>query len=128
MSWFFDAGFSGVHLWTADARANWLSKLDAMAARETRRGVSLATWRRGARDRLSAIRYNARLSVGLRRRTGQGDRQRAPIDAMTERYPDCGHGRALQISAKVAKGAMKWVDGGGHVVDSGRGAREHVID
>lgn len=104
--------FSGVHVWTADtqgadARAAWISNLDAMAARQPAVVVPGHMTTNGATD-ASAIRYTRDYLVAFEEELARAADGAALIAAMTRLYPDAGMAFALQVGAKVAKGEMSW--------------------
>ena len=104
--------FSGVHVWTADtqgadARANWVKNLDAMAARQPAVVVAGHMATDAATD-ASAIRYTRDYLLAFEQELAKASGSPELIAAMTRRYPDAGMGIALQIGAKVATGEMKW--------------------
>jgi glyoxylase-like metal-dependent hydrolase (beta-lactamase superfamily II) len=104
--------FAGLHVWTADTqtpqeRAQWLAKLQAMAALEPQvviPGHSLPGERQDASQFAYTQSYLARFESELGRAPNSG----ALIDAMKSAYPKAGLGIALDIGAKVNKGEMKW--------------------
>ncbi len=104
--------FSGVHVWTADtqgadARAAWISNLDAMAARQPAVVVPGHMAITAAAD-ASALAYTRDYLLAFEQELAKAADSAALIAAMTQRYPDAGMGVALQIGAKVATGEMKW--------------------
>ena len=104
--------YAGLHLWTADAqsaqeRADWAGKLDAMAALKPVTvipGHSRPGQKQDASQLAWSQAYLARFERELSKAPGSG----ALIDAMKQAYPDAGLGIALDIGAKVNKGEMKW--------------------
>lgn len=98
---------SGQPTQSAQERADWAKKLDAMAALQPATvipGHSAA----GAKRDLSQIAwsqsYLARYEQELPKAADSG----ALIGAMKQAYPQAGLGIALDIGAKVNKGEMKW--------------------
>jgi glyoxylase-like metal-dependent hydrolase (beta-lactamase superfamily II) len=104
--------FSGVHVWTADtagaeARAQWIKTLDAMAARRPAVVVP-GHMAPGATTDAAAIRYTRDYLLAFEEELSTATDSAVLIAAMTRRYPDAGMGVALQIGAKVALGEMPW--------------------
>ena len=111
-----DAGgvnvYAGLHLWTADAqtpqeRADWATKLAAMAALQPTRvipGHSAV----GAKQDASQIAWSQAYLVRYEQELPKAANSAALIGAMKQAYPDAGLGVALDIGAKVNKGEMKW--------------------
>lgn len=104
--------FSGLHVWiadtpTAESRVGWVKTLDAMAAREPRIVIPghLAA---GAPTDVTAIRYTRDYLLAFEEELAKARDSSALIEAMTKRYPNAGGTGSLQLSAKVAKGEMKW--------------------
>lgn len=103
---------SGLHVWTADAqsaqaRAAWVKNLDAMAARKPAIVVPGHMAPGSALD-ASAIRYTRDYLVAFEQELAKAADSAALVAAMISRFPDAGRRQSLQISAKVAKGEMKW--------------------
>ena len=104
--------YAGLHLWTADAqtpqeRADWATKLGAMAALQPTRvipGHSAA----GAKQDASQIAWSQAYLVRYEQELPKAADSAALIGAMKQAYPDAGLGVALDIGAKVNKGEMKW--------------------
>lgn len=104
--------FAGLHVWTADTqtaqeRADWRSKLAAMAALQPLRvipGHSRADAPQDATQLRWTQDYLARFEAELPKAANSA----ALIDTMQRAYPDAGLGIALDIGAKVNKGEMKW--------------------
>jgi glyoxylase-like metal-dependent hydrolase (beta-lactamase superfamily II) len=104
--------FAGVHVWTADtqgaeARAQWVKNLEAMAKRKPAVVVP-GHMADGVALNASAIEYTRDYLVAFEQELGKAADSAALIAAMTRRYPNAGMAVALQIGAKVAKGEMKW--------------------
>ena len=104
--------YAGLHLWTADAqtpqeRADWATKLGAMAALQPTRvipGHSAV----GAKQDASQIAWSQAYLVRYEQELPKAANSAALIGAMKQAYPDAGLGVALDIGAKVNKGEMKW--------------------
>ena len=104
--------YAGLHLWTADAqtpqeRADWATKLGAMAALQPTRvipGHSAVSAKQDASQIAWSQAYLTRYEQELPKAADSA----ALIGAMKQAYPDAGLGVALDIGAKVNKGEMKW--------------------
>jgi glyoxylase-like metal-dependent hydrolase (beta-lactamase superfamily II) len=104
--------FAGLHVWTADTqtpqeRAQWLAKLQAMAALKPQTviaGHALPGERQDASQFAYTQAYLTRFESELGRAANSG----TLIDEMKSAYPKAGLGIALDIGAKVNKGEMKW--------------------
>jgi glyoxylase-like metal-dependent hydrolase (beta-lactamase superfamily II) len=104
--------FNGLHVWTADtqsvaSRRQWLSTLDAIAALHPATVVP-GHFQPGAALTPDSIAY----TIGYLRQFETAIPQAANAAALTAQmkslYPSAGLAAALDISAKVAKGEMKW--------------------
>lgn len=104
--------FAGLHVWTADTqttreRAEWIRKLDGMAALQPQTvipGHSLPGEKRDAAQIAYTKTYLARFEAEL----SKAPNSASLIAAMKAAYPQAGLGIALDIGAKVNKGEMKW--------------------
>ena len=104
--------FGGLHVWTADTqtpqeRADWLKKLDAMAALQPQTvipGHSLPAQKQDA----SLFAYTRAYLTRFESELPKAANSAALIDTMKSAYPQAGLGIALDIGAKVNKGEMKW--------------------
>jgi glyoxylase-like metal-dependent hydrolase (beta-lactamase superfamily II) len=104
--------FAGLHVWTADTqtareRADWIKKLDAMAALQPQTvipGHAFPGEKQDASQLAYTKSYLARFETELSKASGSA----ALIEAMKAAYPGAGLGIALDIGAKVNKGEMKW--------------------
>lgn len=104
--------FAGLHAWTADTqtaqeRADWSTKLAAMAALQPETvipGHALPGQPRDASQIANTQAYLARFESEL----GKASNAAALIAAMNVAYPHAGLAVALDIGAKVNKGEMKW--------------------
>lgn len=104
--------FAGLHAWTADTqsaaeRAEWLRKLDAMAALNPVVVIPGHQLPDQARD-ASQIRYTQEYLRRFELELHKAADSAALITAMKSAYPQAGLGIALDIGSKVAKGEMKW--------------------
>jgi glyoxylase-like metal-dependent hydrolase (beta-lactamase superfamily II) len=104
--------FAGLHAWTADTqtareRADWSSKLGAMAALQPATvvpGHMLPAQKQDASQIAYTQAYLARFESELAKAPNSG----TLIEAMKSAYPAAGLMVALEIGAKVNKGEMKW--------------------
>jgi len=104
--------FGGLHAWTADTqtaeeRADWSSKLDAIAALQPSivlPGHMLPGQKQDASQIAYTQAYLARFETELTKAPSAA----ALIDSMKAAYPDAGLLVALDIGSKVNKGEMKW--------------------
>lgn len=104
--------FAGLHVWTADTqtaqeRADWRRKLDAIAALQPLRvipGHSPA----GAPQDGTALKWTQDYLARFETELPKAANAAALIATMQQAYPDAGLGIALDIGAKVNKGEMKW--------------------
>ncbi|WP_426318764.1 MBL fold metallo-hydrolase [Pseudoduganella sp. R-43] len=104
--------FKGLHVWVADtqtpeSRAQWLSVLDDMAKLKPVTVVP-GHFAPGAALTPDAISYTADYLGRFEAATPAAADSAALIAAMKSAYPQAGLESALQLSAKVAKGEMKW--------------------
>jgi glyoxylase-like metal-dependent hydrolase (beta-lactamase superfamily II) len=106
------AVFNGLHVWTADtqtpaSRKQWLSTLDRIAALKPATVVP-GHFQPGLPLTPDSIRYTRDYLVKFEAETAKAADSAALIARMKQLYPDAGLESALDISAKVAKGEMKW--------------------
>jgi glyoxylase-like metal-dependent hydrolase (beta-lactamase superfamily II) len=104
--------FAGLHAWTADTqtaeeRAGWGKKLDAMAALQPSRVIPGHAAAGEAQD-ASQIAYTQAYLRRFESELGKAENSGALIEAMKAAFPKAGLGVALDIGAKVNKGEMKW--------------------
>jgi len=104
--------FADLHVWTADtataeARAAWVSNLNAMAERNPAVVVAGHMQPSSAVD-ASAITYTRDYLLAFEEELAKANNSETLIAAMQRRYPSAGMGVALDIGAKVATGEMKW--------------------
>ena len=104
--------FQGLHVWTADtqtpeSRRHWLGTLDAIAALKPVTVVP-GHFKPGAAMTPDSIAYTRGYLQRFELETGKAADSAALMTAMRAAYPDAGLDAALQTSAKVAKGEMKW--------------------
>ena len=104
--------FAGLHAWTADTqtreeRADWIKKLDAIAALQPQTvipGHSLPGEKQDASEIAYTQAYLRRFEAELGKASNSGEL----ISAMKTAYPAAGLRVALDIGAKVNKGEMRW--------------------
>ncbi|MRX07476.1 MBL fold metallo-hydrolase [Pseudoduganella sp. FT25W] len=106
------AVFNGLHVWTADAqtpasRRQWLSTLDRIAALKPATVVP-GHFTPGLPLTPDSVSYTRDYLVKFEAETAKAANSAALIARMKELYPNAGLESALDISAKVAKGEMKW--------------------
>jgi len=104
--------FNGLHVWTADsqtaqARQHWLAALEQI------NGLHPVTvvpghFKPGAPLTPAAVGYTRDYLVSFAAETAKAANADALIARMKQLYPQAGLESALDISAKVAKGEMKW--------------------
>ena len=104
--------FSGLHVWTADtqtveSRRQWLSTLERIAALQPVTVVP-GHFQPGVPFTPEAIGFTADYLRRFESETPKAGGSDALVAAMKSAYPKAGLESALQISAKVAKGEMKW--------------------
>lgn len=104
--------FSGLHVWTADtqtveSRRQWLATLDRIAALKPVTVVP-GHFQPGVAFTPDSIGFTAEYLRRFETEAPQAGGSAALIAAMKSAYPKAGLESALQISAKVAKGEMKW--------------------
>lgn len=103
---------AGEHVWMADTQstqshADWLATLDSIAALRPQRvipGHALP----GAPQDLDAVRFTAGYIRAFDEEAATAGDSAELIAAMKRRYPELEGDLSLQISAKVAKGEMRW--------------------
>ncbi|MRV74872.1 MBL fold metallo-hydrolase [Duganella sp. FT92W] len=104
--------FSGLHVWTADtqtveSRQQWLATLDRIAALKPVTVVP-GHFQPGVAFTPESIGFTADYLRRFETETPKAGGSDALIASMKSAYPKAGLESALQISAKVAKGEMKW--------------------
>ncbi len=104
--------FQGLHVWTADtqtpeSRRHWLGTLDAIAALKPATVVP-GHFKPGAPMTPDSIAYTRGYLQRFETETPKAADGAALMKAMRAAYPEAGLDAALQTSAKVAKGEMKW--------------------
>jgi len=104
--------FNELHVWTADSqtlesRKQWLSTLDRIDALKPATVVP-GHFAPGAPLTPESISYTRDYLVKFEAETAKAADSAALIGRMQQLYPNAGLQSALEISAKVAKGEMKW--------------------
>lgn len=104
--------FSGLHVWIADtptteSRTAWVKTLEAMAARNPQLVIP-GHRAPGAATDVAAIHFTRDYLLAFEEELAKAADSGALIAAMRRRYPDAAASGSLEISAKVAKGEMKW--------------------
>jgi len=104
--------FNDLHVWTADtqtaeSRKQWLATLDGVAALKPATVVP-GHFKVGAALTPDSIAYTRDYLVRFEAETAKAADSAALIARMKELYPSAGLNGALDTSAKVAKGEMKW--------------------
>lgn len=104
--------FNQLHVWTADtqtleARRQWLATLDGIAALKPVTVVP-GHFKPGTPQTPEAVGYTREYLVKFENEAAKATDSAALIGRMKQLYPDAGLESALDISAKVAKGEMKW--------------------
>ncbi|MGW8393640.1 MBL fold metallo-hydrolase [Pseudoduganella sp. HUAS MS19] len=104
--------FKGLHVWVADtqtpeSRTQWLAVLDEISGLKPSTVVP-GHFAPGSALTPDAISYTADYLRRFEAATPAAADSAALIAAMKSAYPQAGLESALQLSAKVAKGEMKW--------------------
>ncbi|MRW89170.1 MBL fold metallo-hydrolase [Duganella sp. FT80W] len=104
--------FNGLHVWTADSqtpasRQQWLKTLDGIAALKPLTVVP-GHFAPGLAPTPASVGYTRDYLVKFDAETAKAADSAALIGRMQQLYPNAGLQSALDISAKVAKGEMKW--------------------
>ncbi len=104
--------FGNLHVWTADtqspqSRADWLAMLARIDALKPATVVA-GHYAPGAPLTLESVHYTQGYLRAFETEAARAPDSAALIQAMRARYPQAGAAAALEISAKVAKGEMKW--------------------
>ncbi|MYM82361.1 MBL fold metallo-hydrolase [Duganella sp. FT50W] len=104
--------FNQLHVWTADtqtpaSRKQWLATLDGIAALKPATVVP-GHFKPGAPLTPEVVGYTRDYLVKFDAEAAKAADAAALINRMKQLYPNAGLESALDISAKVAKGEMKW--------------------
>lgn len=104
--------FNDLHVWTADtqtlaSRQQWLATLDGIAALQPSTVVP-GHYKVGSALTPASIGFTRDYLVKFEAETAAAANSAALIARMQQLYPQAGLKAALDTSAKVAKGEMKW--------------------
>lgn len=104
--------FAGEHVWMADTQtpqshADWLATLDRITALKPDTVIP-GHFKPGSPQNLEAVRFTADYIRAFDEETAKAKNADALIAALKQRYSDLGGVPSLELSAKVAKGEMKW--------------------
>lgn len=104
--------FNDLHVWTADtqsvaSRQQWLATLDGIAALQPQTVVP-GHFKTGSALSPASIGFTRDYLVRFEAEAAAAANSTALIARMQELYPQAGLKAALDTSAKVAKGEMKW--------------------
>jgi glyoxylase-like metal-dependent hydrolase (beta-lactamase superfamily II) len=104
--------FAGEHVWMADTQtpqshADWIATLDRIVALKPE-AVIPGHFMPGSPQNLEAVRFTADYIRAFDEETAKAKDSTALVAAMKQRYPGLGGESSLELSAKVAKGEMKW--------------------
>ncbi|MGE8066091.1 MBL fold metallo-hydrolase [Pseudomonas sp. NPDC089569] len=99
-----------IHVWMADTQtpqshADWLATLHAI---ETLKPKTVVPGHYLGDSTLSAVQFTADYIKAFDEETARASDSAALIAAMKKRFPTLGEASSLELSAKVAKGEMKW--------------------
>ncbi|MEP6720260.1 MAG: MBL fold metallo-hydrolase [Variovorax sp.] len=103
---------NNLHVWMADTQtpqshADWLATLKTVERLQPKTVVP-GHYLPGASTPLQAASYTAGYIRAFDAETAKAKDSAALIAAMKKRYPKAGEPSSLELSAKVAKGEMKW--------------------
>ncbi|SEN12840.1 Glyoxylase, beta-lactamase superfamily II [Pseudomonas sp. ok272] len=101
-----------IHLWMADTQsaqshADWLATLGTIERLKPNTLVP-GHFLGDSRDSLAAVRFTADYIKAFDEETAKAKDSAELIGAMKQRYPNLGDESSLELSAKVAKGEVKW--------------------
>ena len=101
-----------IHVWMADTQSaqshtDWLTTLDNIQALQPNTLVPGHFLGDSSRS-LKAVQFTADYIRAFDEETAKARNSAELIAAMKKRYPDLGEESSLELSAKVAKGEMKW--------------------
>lgn len=104
--------FNNQHVWMADTQsaqshADWLATLDTIAALKPKIVVP-GHFMPGPNSPLQAASFTAGYIRAFDEQTAAAKDSGELVAAMKKLYPDAGQVGGLELSAKVAKGEMKW--------------------
>jgi glyoxylase-like metal-dependent hydrolase (beta-lactamase superfamily II) len=103
---------NNLHVWMADTQTpqshtGWLATL-AQIQKLKPKVVVPGHYLPGPSNPLNAAQYTARYIVAFDKQTAQAKDSAELIEAMKKEFPTAGEVGSLELSAKVAKGEMKW--------------------
>lgn len=103
---------SNLHVWMADTQTaqshqDWLATLSTIEKLHPKIVVP-GHYDAGSPLTLASVRYTAKYIQTFDRETAKAANSSALIDAMKKHYPTAEGVSSLELSAKVAKGEMKW--------------------
>ncbi|WLH96971.1 MBL fold metallo-hydrolase [Pseudomonas hefeiensis] len=101
-----------IHVWMADTQTpqshkDWLATLDSIEQLQPNTVIPGHYLGESARS-LAPVKFTADYIKAFDEETAKAKDSAALISAMKLRYPDLGEDSSLELSAKVAKGEMKW--------------------
>ena len=101
-----------IHVWMADTQSaqshkDWLATLHTIDGLKPKTVVPGHYLGDSARS-LAAVQFTADYIKAFDEETAKAKDSAELIDAMKKRYPNLGEESSLELSAKVAKGEMKW--------------------
>ena len=101
-----------IHVWMADTQTpqshkDWLATLEGIEKLQPNTVVPGHYLGESARS-LAPVKFTADYIKAFDEETAKAKDSAALIAAMKQRYPDLGEDSSLELSAKVAKGEMKW--------------------
>lgn len=101
-----------IHVWMADTQtpqshADWLATLHSIETLKPKTVVPGHYLGKSARS-MAAVKFTADYIKAFDEETAKAKDSAALIAAMKKRYPTLGEESSLELSAKVAKGEMKW--------------------
>lgn len=101
-----------IHVWMADTQsaqshADWLATLQRIESLQPATVIAGHYLGQGSRS-LAAVRFTSDYIQAFDQEAAKAKDAAQLIAAMKKRYPDLGDDSSLELSAKVAKGEMKW--------------------
>lgn len=101
-----------IHVWMADTQTpqshkDWLATLEGIEKLQPNNVIPGHYLGDSARS-LAPVKFTAEYIKAFDEETAKAKDSAALIAAMKQRYPDLGEDSSLELSAKVAKGEMKW--------------------
>lgn len=104
--------FGNLHVWMADTQTpkshqDWLATLARIEALKPKTVIP-GHYAQGAPLTVESVRYTAGYIRAFDAAAAQAKDSSALIAAMKAKYPQAGEPASLELSAKVAKGEMRW--------------------